>query len=192
MQKNAIVLTKNRYFSRKLALELAPLGFALTLSDVPRDAWDRSDALLLIDCDTVEMEKYPEGALLFSRRGGEGVISLPLPLGALRSLLEGGTGSELVLNERERTVTVFGRVTRLTAIEYGMLLRLISAGGEVVSKEELRQTLFEGDATPGAVSVYIHYLRQKLELGGEKIILATRGVGYAIAKKFLPREVPVC
>ena len=189
MGRNATVITKNRYFARKIALELAPLSYEVRSSEV---IFEDPAELLLIDCDTVDAREYPRGAILFSKNGGEGVVSIPFPIGEVCKRLSGAEDTGLILNGKDHTVTLFGTVTRLTGIEYALLLRLVLARGEVVSKEELRSTLFEGEATPGAVSVYIHYLRQKLELGGEKIILATRGVGYAIAKKYLPREEPVC
>ena len=38
------------------------------------------------------------------------------------------------------------------------------------------------------INVYIHYLREKLELCGEKIIIASREAGYRIDKRFLGGE----
>ena len=35
------------------------------------------------------------------------------------------------------------------------------------------------------VNVYIHYLREKLESGGEKIIISSRNMGYKIDSKYL-------
>ena len=43
-----------------------------------------------------------------------------------------------------------------------------------------------GDECEGGVlNVYIHYLREKLETEGEKIIFSTRKMGYKIDKKYL-------
>ena len=47
-------------------------------------------------------------------------------------------------------------------------LSIIEAGGEAVSREEILERVWHGEADGGIVNVYIHYLREKLESGGER------------------------
>jgi DNA-binding response OmpR family regulator len=46
-----------------------------------------------------------------------------------------------------------------------------------------------GDKGEGLINVYVHYLREKLEVGGEKIINSSRKNGYAIDEKFIKEDV---
>ena len=45
------------------------------------------------------------------------------------------------------------------------------------------------DADGGILNVYVHYLREKLEKRGEKIIISSRKSGYKIDEKYLKGEV---
>ena len=47
------------------------------------------------------------------------------------------------------------------------------------------KTVWGDGADGGVLNVYIHYLREKLEAGGEKIILSSRKQGYKIVEKYL-------
>ena len=47
-------------------------------------------------------------------------------------------------------------------------------------------------ADEGVLNVYVHYLREKLERGGEKIIISSRGLGYKIDEKYLQTGGTVC
>ena len=61
---------------------------------------------------------------------------------------------------------------------------LCSADGEFVSREEILHSVWSGDADPGIINVYVHYLREKLE-DGEKIIVSSRKNGYKIDGRYL-------
>ena len=52
-------------------------------------------------------------------------------------------------------------------------------------REEILSTVWGGEADSGVINVYIHYLREKLEVCGEKIILSSRKCGYKIDEKYL-------
>ena len=38
------------------------------------------------------------------------------------------------------------------------------------------------------MNVYVHYLREKLEYNGEKVIISSRKNGYKIDERFFPRD----
>ena len=80
-----------------------------------------------------------------------------------------------------------GKEIKLTEVEASLLGRLISASGEFVSRGELLRGVWGDSADGGVLNVYIHYLREKLEVCGEKIILSSRSAGYGIDKKYLTR-----
>ena len=54
-----------------------------------------------------------------------------------------------------------------------------------MSREKLLRSVWDGKASPGVVNVYIHYLRQKLERSGKKVIAASRNEGYRINPELL-------
>lgn len=81
-----------------------------------------------------------------------------------------------------------GRPLTLTKVEYRLLERLLSEDvGAYVSREELLESVWGGACDPGVVVVYMHYLRKKLEAGGERVIITKRGKGestYKIDEKY--------
>ena len=57
--------------------------------------------------------------------------------------------------------------------------------GEYVSREELLSRIWQNKTDKGILNVYIHYLREKLEKGGERIIISSRNLGYKINEVFI-------
>jgi DNA-binding response OmpR family regulator len=78
------------------------------------------------------------------------------------------------------------RLIELTAREYQLLLFFLRHPGEVISRDKILQRVW-GHFEPGSsnvIDVYVRYLRQKLEAGGEGRLLQTvRGQGYALAER---------
>ncbi len=91
--------------------------------------------------------------------------------------------SGLVLSEKESAVYLGKRKIKLTDVEYRLLLALYSAEG-FVKRDTLLQEVWGGERDLGVVNVYIHYLREKLEQDGEKIILSSRREGYGIDQRY--------
>ncbi|NLG29008.1 MAG: response regulator transcription factor [Chloroflexi bacterium] len=84
------------------------------------------------------------------------------------------------------SVTLRDRTIRLTPTECRLLCRLKEQEGQVVPRQELSRYLWglEGDhGGAGLVSLYIHYLRQKLEEDPRypRYIRTRRGGGYYLA-----------
>jgi DNA-binding response OmpR family regulator len=98
--------------------------------------------------------------------------------------------ADLEVSPSHRDVRRGARAIALTLREYQLLLLLIRRAGRVVRREHILREIW--DDQPGAASnvieVYVRYLRQKLEEGGEKRIIHTvRGQGYCLSDGPPPR-----
>lgn len=96
------------------------------------------------------------------------------------------TVSDLHLDPVSRTVRRSEREIELTALEYRLLEYLMYRSGEVVSRADIWEHVFE-DSSGGmsnSVDVYIGYLRRKLCAEGEPDLIQTRrGQGYSIKEE---------
>ena len=90
---------------------------------------------------------------------------------------------DLELDPLRRLVKRAGATIDLTALEYRLLEYLSYRAGELVSRIDIWERVFE-DGTGGnsnAVDVYIGYLRKKLNAGGLPDLIQTRrGHGYLL------------
>ena len=80
-------------------------------------------------------------------------------------------------------VTVKGEHVELTHKEYELLKYLVENKRNVLSRDQILQTVWGYDyiGDTNVVDVYISYLRSKIDdKFGEKYIYTTRGVGYAV------------
>lgn len=91
--------------------------------------------------------------------------------------------ADLRLDPMRRTVQRGDRTLDLTPLEYRLLEYLFYRSGEVVSRTDIWERVFE-DGTGGSsntVDVYIGYLRKKLNSAGEPNLIHTkRGHGYIL------------
>ena len=87
----------------------------------------------------------------------------------------------MTLDTRARNATLSGQPVTLTAREFAILEYLALHRGEVVSRTELYEHLFdETDNTlSNLVDVHVFSLRKKL---GAELITTRRGQGYCIAQ----------
>jgi DNA-binding response OmpR family regulator len=94
------------------------------------------------------------------------------------------TFADIQVNTQTREVWSGGRLIDLTALEFDLLDLLVSAGGRIVSRDEITSTLLERESSPydRALDVHISHLRRKLE-GAGAMIRTIRGVGYVFAAK---------
>ena len=91
----------------------------------------------------------------------------------------------LVLDPAGRSLTVYGHAVALTALEFSLLEALLRRDGEVLTRNQIRECVwdhaFEGDSN--VVDVYIRYLREKVDRPyGLQLIETVRGVGYRIRR----------
>lgn len=85
----------------------------------------------------------------------------------------------LRLDIRTRRVEVDGRIQELTNREYSLLELMLRNKGEIISRDQLLESVWGMDFDPGSniVNVYIRSLRRKL---GENRVQTVRGVGYRL------------
>ena len=86
---------------------------------------------------------------------------------------------DVVLNTRARSVTRAGVAVTLTAREYSILEYLALHQGEVISRTELYEHLFDenDDSLSNLLDVHVFSIRKKL---GADLIATRRGQGYII------------
>ena len=94
------------------------------------------------------------------------------------------------LDTRAQTVTVEDKPVELTTFEYRILEHLMLKAGEVISKTDLTEHLYEQDfeRDSNVIEVFVGRLRRKLDPDDRvKPIETLRGRGYRFA---LPRNAP--
>ena len=169
--KRVLVLTGDAYLLQKIRLELEGELECITSGDAD---------IVIADVDT--SNKIPYGAITMSREVNAD-ISLPFRLGELREMLTPKEVKALTLGDR--CAMLDGKAVKLTDVEFALLRAIYSRGGRYVKREELLDEVWGGNADSGVINVYVHYLREKLEKNGERVILASRGEGYRINDRLL-------
>ena len=113
-------------------------------------------------------------------------------LARLRALIRRGrqpilperlSAGPVVLDTRARTVSVSNHEISLTAKEYALLEYLARRGGEVVSRADIAEHVWDEHYDPlsNVVDVYVQRLRRKLDrVGVESLIRTRRGEGYQL------------
>ena len=109
-------------------------------------------------------------------------------LARLRALLRRGaherppvlSHGDIELDPAERRVLVAGSQVVLTTREFALLEYLMRRPGEVVSKIELLDHVWDAavETAPNAVEVYVGYLRRKI---GRERLETVRGAGYRLS-----------
>ncbi len=106
-------------------------------------------------------------------------------LARVRALLRRGTPSEhlrfgdLRVEPASRAAWRGDRQIELTATEFDLLQHFIRHPRQVLSREQLIEAVWKGDAeSDNVVAVYVGYLRQKL--GEPRLLHTVRGAGYAL------------
>jgi len=90
---------------------------------------------------------------------------------------------DLTVDTSRRTARRGGRTIELTPREYALLELLALRAGQVVSRTEIWEHLYDFAAEPGSnvIDVYIGHLRKRLEAGGRpRLIHTRRGLGYVL------------
>ena len=90
---------------------------------------------------------------------------------------------DLTVDTSRRTARRGGRTIELTPREYALLELLALRAGQVVSRTEIWEHLYDFAAEPASnvIDVYIGHLRKRLEAGGRpRLIHTRRGLGYVL------------
>ncbi|WP_093940780.1 response regulator transcription factor [Actinoalloteichus hoggarensis] len=87
---------------------------------------------------------------------------------------------DLELDPSSRNVTRSGRQIELTRKEFGVLEVLLSAGGSVVSSEELLERVWDENADPFTTTVRVTVMTLRKKLGDPGVIETVVGSGYRV------------
>jgi len=91
--------------------------------------------------------------------------------------------ADVEINTSTRVVTRSGAALDLSPREYALLEYMASRAGEIVTRTEIEEHLydFNQDVSSNVVNVYVLYLRRKLEENGQSRLIHTkRGEGYVM------------
>jgi DNA-binding response OmpR family regulator len=94
------------------------------------------------------------------------------------------TAGPLTIDTRSRRVRVRNRDVLLTAKEYALLEFLVRRAGDVVSRGDIAEHVWDEHYDPlsNVVDVYVQRLRRKLDRAGSEYLIRTRrGEGYQLA-----------
>lgn len=116
----------------------------------------------------------------------------PEVLARIRALLRRGPAlqsstlavGDLSIDTRARRVLRGGQPVRLTTKEYTLLEYLVRRKGEVVTRAEIAEHVWDDSFDPlsNLIEVYIQRLRRKIDDGfDDKLIQTRRGSGYVLA-----------
>src|SRR5665213_2179001 len=90
--------------------------------------------------------------------------------------------SDIELDEDSHEVWRGPAVIELTPTEFRLLHYLMVNAGQVLSKSQIRDRVWDYsfDGKVNMVEVYVSYLRKKLDAHGPSLIRTVRGVGYTL------------
>ena len=149
---------------------------------------DKNADITLIDVDTEKESDLYGTVIRLSRTPGKGDAVIPLPFSFFTSLTRGTRTARLTVNDSARCCYFDRKEIKLTAHEYKLLSLLVSRDGEFVGRREISESVFDG-GNDNLINIYVHYLREKLENGSNKIIISSRKHGYAVNKDFLGGKI---
>lgn len=175
MKSRLGIITKDDIFLNKIRLILRDEAEAVRL-DGQRLSPEMYD-VIFVDSRT---ESIPDCECVTFGDGCE--ISIPFTheavIAAFRNALTDRSARSITLSDDGKHAYVLGRSVTLTKVEYKLLARLLGEdAGSYVSRDTLLRDVWGGECDPGVVVVYMHYLRKKIETGGEKIIVTKRDRG---------------
>ncbi len=172
-----------------LQAQLAPLrrrlGAVPLLLGIPSDDVAGRSLVLAGGADDFWLPGEPPSDLLTRLRLHLGVQQRSQPAEPCLQL------ADLRLEPVRRQVQRGNRSVALTAREYQLLLLLLREAGTVLSRERILAEIWpeQRGASSNVIEVYVRYLRQKLEEGGERRLIHTvRGRGYCLSERLPPLE----
>ena len=156
------------------------------------DSSDAASVLALCadaECFALVISRHADKLNALAAYPGVALLHKPFRDGKLAAVcgLEEGAGRgedapEIYLSPDGRYAYCGGREIKLTEAEGRLLRALLDARGAYVSRSELHRLVFGGEGNASVVGTYIHYLRNKLEQNGRRLIYSHRGGGYRIGE----------
>ena len=90
--------------------------------------------------------------------------------------------ADLVLDEAKFQAVRAGEALDLTPTEYKLLRYLLVNAGQVMTKEQILQHVWQHEFGEGVVEKLVSRLRHKVDAGRRPLIHTVRGFGYRIAE----------
>ncbi len=173
------VITENFFLFQKIKLILLDEAECICFR---KRAEADNFSVCLVDIDTTS--SFTSRDLRMSR-DKECELKIPFSENALAELIMQCSNDAVIkTSDVDKTVFVRGRAVKLTELEYSLFSLLLSES-RFFTKEEILRKIWGENADIGIVNVYIHYLREKLEVEAERIIISARNKGYKINEQFL-------
>lgn len=198
MRHTVVVYTRNPRLERQLELALEDVARLLTCEE-PQHHPVTGATLTLLDLDSLgeeacaRIQESTRGPVIPLSREADRLppsgMLLPLSLSRLladpalhddRSDEPTDASHSLLLLPERRDALLDGRRIHFSELEYALLSLLAEADGQYVSRDEIAHRVWDGRADARLINVYIHYLREKMERKGERLILSSRGRGYCL------------
>lgn len=173
---------------------MLPLVDGLKICKTIRKEGDKTPILILSGRD--ETENKVEGL----NAGGDDYLTKPFDMDELiariRALERRGSGEikensmklrHVELDPLSYEVKVSGKIVEFTRLEFRLLHLLMSKIGEVVTRSEILEKVWEmhgGSLISNSISVHIKQLRKKIkEEKDNPMIVTVRGAGYKMVKE---------
>lgn len=180
----------DRHPARSPSAPPAPRGFVLYVDlDAPDGSAPGADLQRAAETlRELAIEWLPNARTRTVMSGAErtGPATLARPAaGSLRLRLEAIPDSPAItVHQRRRRVTVDGRPVRLPPKEFDLLAHLVGARGRVVTREELRRTVWAGsDVSTSSRTVDVHVRRLRAVPALSGLVTTVHGVGYRIESR---------
>jgi hypothetical protein len=205
--KEIAVITRDSRLARKLKLALSHSARVeqLPTETVAKEAYDAvlidlrkkrslarfsddTELSFLINREDEESEYAPRDGyipIVWREDAREGDLPYPFYYRELDILLSNGKSAARLALLGERTVRIDGEKIKLSTIEYKLLTALVDGGDSYVPRRTLVDKVWGNEQDEGILNVYVHYLREKLERGEERLILSSRKAGYKINENYL-------
>ena len=176
MKRRICVVTRSPELARKIQLML-PECEVTSVDSFTEGNYER----VFYDADTCG---ECDGDFIIMSRNSESCdtsLHLPFRFSEFYAALSANPkkNAHLGIDRVNSSAILGGERIKLTEVEMRLYERLFDSS-DYVSREELLEYVWHGQSEAGVLNVYIHYLREKLEGRGEKIILSSRKLGYKL------------
>ena len=146
-------------------------------------------AALIVTLFSIDLGPYVKGE---AERRGSDWLDRPMTIGSIRALLRRGPAltnaeirvADLTIDTRARAASRGGHGLQLTTKEFALLEYLARRQGQVATRSDIAEHVWDGTFDPGSnlIEVYIQRLRRKIDDGhAVKLIHTRRGAGYTLA-----------